>query len=62
MSAVDTLQLRATTPTVRTTGKTNTMAEIEHVAVTGVTWTDDDGTTYRRVMTDDGIKDVEVKT
>ena len=29
-------------------------------SIEGVTWTDDDGTTYRRVLTDDGIEDREV--
>lgn len=39
--------------------ETNT-ADLRLVGVTGVTWTDDDGTTYNRVLTDDGIEEIEV--
>lgn len=33
---------------------------IEHIEITGITYTDDDGTKYRRIMTDEGIKEFEV--
>lgn len=33
---------------------------IELETISGVTWTDDDGTTYRRVLIDGEIKDIEV--
>lgn len=53
-----------TNPDPETPDSTETTAieasDLELAEISGVTWTEDDGTTYRRVMNDGDIKDIPV--